>query len=109
MTSPALPRRERNDPPPFDDLKQEVEQLRAENEQLQRAVASHTVVDQAIGALVMMARISPPEGFTVMREVSQHTNTRLSSIAEQIIGHAQGAALPETILAELHAALVRRR
>ncbi|MFJ8470033.1 hypothetical protein [Streptomyces swartbergensis] len=45
----------------------------------------------------------------VLREISQHTNTKLSSIAEQIIKHAQDAALPETILAELHAALARRR
>ncbi|MEU6557115.1 hypothetical protein ABZ915_43785 [Streptomyces sp. NPDC046915] len=45
----------------------------------------------------------------MLREVSQHTNTKLSSIAEQIIKHAQGAALPETVLAELDAALARRR
>ncbi|MGY1584651.1 ANTAR domain-containing protein [Streptomyces sp. MN13] len=87
---------------------QGVEQLRAENEQLQRAVASHAVVDQAIGVLVTMGRIGPEDGFTVLREVSQHTNTKLSSIAEQILKHAQGAALPETVLAELPAALAGR-
>ncbi|WP_229899393.1 ANTAR domain-containing protein [Streptomyces capoamus] len=57
----------------------------------------------------MMARISPEDGFTVLREVSQHTNTKLSSIAEQIIKHAQSAASPETVQAELHAALARTR
>jgi hypothetical protein len=57
----------------------------------------------------MMAGISPADGFTVLREVSQHTNTKLSSIAEQIIKHAHGAGLPETVLSELHAALARRK
>ncbi|MFG2858686.1 ANTAR domain-containing protein [Streptomyces mirabilis] len=109
MASPAFPGREPGVGPRVDDLVQQVEQLGTENEQLQRAVASHAVVDQAIGVLVMMAKISPEDGFTVLREVSQHTNTKLSSIAEQIIKHAQGAGLPETVLSELHAALARRK
>ncbi|MEU7061837.1 ANTAR domain-containing protein [Streptomyces sp. NPDC046197] len=109
MACPAFPGREPGVGPGVDDLVQEVEQLRAENEQLQWAVASHAVVDQAIGVLVMMARISPEDGFTVLREVSQHTNTKLSSIAEQIIKHAQGAGLSETVLSELQAALARRK
>ncbi|MGW7385560.1 ANTAR domain-containing protein [Streptomyces sp. NPDC054794] len=108
MASSALLGREPGAGPRVRDLVQQVEQLRAENEQLQRAVASHAVVDQAIGVLVMMAGISPEDGFTVLREVSQHTNTKLSSIAEQIIKHAQGAGLPETVLSELNAALARR-
>ncbi|MEV5439591.1 ANTAR domain-containing protein [Streptomyces sp. NPDC052682] len=116
MTSPALPGREPGADPRVDDLVQEVkqlrekvEQLRVENAQLRRAVASHAVVDQAIGVLVMTAKINPEDGFMVLREISQHTNTKLSAIAEQIIEHAQDTALPETILAELHAALTRRR
>ncbi|WP_327714542.1 ANTAR domain-containing protein [Streptomyces sp. NBC_00490] len=109
MASSAFRSREPDVGPRVDDLVQEVAQLRAENEQLHRAVASHAVVDQAIGVLVMMARISPEDGFTVLREVSQHTNTKLSSIAEQVVKHAQGAGLPETVLSELQAALVRRQ
>ncbi|MEU9918346.1 ANTAR domain-containing protein [Streptomyces sp. NPDC051001] len=109
MASSAFRNREPDVGPRVDDLVQDVAQLRAQNEQLLRAIASHAVVDQAIGALVMMARISPEDGFTVLREVSQHTNTKLSSIAEQIIKHAQGAGLPETVMSELQAALVRRR
>lgn len=109
MATSAFRSREPDVGPRVDDLVQEVAQLRAENEQLQRAVASHAVVDQAIGVLVMMARITPEDGFTVLREVSQHTNTKLSSIAEQIIKHAQGAGLPETVLSELQAALIRRQ
>ncbi|MEU6366516.1 ANTAR domain-containing protein [Streptomyces sp. NPDC046931] len=108
MASSAFSGREPGVGPRVHGLVQQVEQLRAENEQLQRAVASHAVVDQAIGVLVMMAGISPEDGFTVLREVSQHTNTKLSSIAEQIIKYAQCASLPETVLSQLHAALTRR-
>ncbi|MFJ8948368.1 ANTAR domain-containing protein [Streptomyces sp. NPDC102395] len=109
MASPAFPDREPGLGSRVHDLVQQVEQLREENEQLHRAVGSHAVVDQAIGVLVMMAGVSPEGGFTVLREVSQRTNTKLSSIAEQIIKHAQGAGLPETVLSELHAALARRK
>ncbi|MET9448967.1 ANTAR domain-containing protein [Streptomyces cinerochromogenes] len=93
----------------IEDLVQEVQRLRAEKEQLQRAVTSHAVVDQAIGVLLTMGTISPDDGFSVLREISQHTNTKLSSIAEQIVKQAQGVALPETVLTQLQAALARRR
>ncbi|MEU6093076.1 ANTAR domain-containing protein [Streptomyces sp. NPDC047085] len=116
MAPPALPGRDPSAGPRVVDLVQQVtqlraqvEQLQAKNAQLERAVTSHAVVDQAIGVLVRMAEVGPQDGFTVLREISQHTNTKLSSIAEQIIKHAQGAALPETVLAELRAALSRRR
>ena len=95
-------------PPRIDDLVHEIEQLRAEKEQLNQAVTSHAAVDQAIGVLLLIGNITPEDGFTVLREVSQRTNTKLSSIAEQIVKHAQGAALPEIVLTELRAALARR-
>ena len=47
MASPTLPGREPSTRPRVDDLEQEVVQLRAENEQLQQAVTSHAIVDQA--------------------------------------------------------------
>nr|WP_067045070.1 ANTAR domain-containing protein [Streptomyces sp. FXJ1.172]WEP00067.1 ANTAR domain-containing protein [Streptomyces sp. FXJ1.172] len=109
MTSAAVSARQPGARPRVDGLAQDVVQLRAENEQLQRAVVSHAVVDHAIGVLVAIGRISPRAGFTVLREVSQHTNTKLSLIAEQIITCTQAAALPGMILAELHAAFARRR
>jgi hypothetical protein len=52
-------------------------------------------------------RVSPVDGFAVLREVSQNTNIKLSSIAEHIVKHAQGVALPDPVLAELRAALAR--
>jgi hypothetical protein len=89
-------------------LRHEVERLREENDQLGEALVSHTVVDQAIGVLTVLGQIAPWDGFTVLREVSQHTNTKLSTVAEHVLKHAQGAALPDELLTELRAALARR-
>ncbi|MFJ4467596.1 ANTAR domain-containing protein [Streptomyces sp. NPDC089424] len=88
-------------------LQAEVERLRAENRQLHEAIGSHAVVDQAIGALTVLGPITAQDGFTVLREVSQHTNTKLAHVAEQVLKHVQGAALPEELHKELQAALVR--
>src|SRR4051812_50218118 len=65
-----------------DELTEELERLRAENRQLQQALASHAVVDQAIGVLTVLGQIPPADGFTVLREISQHTNIKLTQVAE---------------------------
>ncbi|MFF4014495.1 hypothetical protein [Streptomyces sp. NPDC001843] len=43
----------------------------------------------------------------MLREISQHTNIKLSVIAEKLIQHGLGAALPDPITGELHAAIAR--
>ncbi|GGQ78404.1 ANTAR domain-containing protein [Streptomyces flaveolus] len=90
-----------------DELVKELQRVRAENRQLKQALSSHALVDQAIGVLTALGQISPSDGFTVLREISQHTNVRLSVVAEHLLKHAQGAALPDLLLGELHAALAR--
>ncbi|MGA5041977.1 ANTAR domain-containing protein [Streptomyces capoamus] len=60
---------------------------------------------QLRGSVTGLGRISPDDGFTVLREISQHTNIRLSTVAEHVLRHAQGAALPNFLLEELRAAL----
>lgn len=88
-------------------LQAEVERLRTENRQLRQAIPAHAVIDQAIGVLTTLGQITPHDGFAVLREVSQHTNIKLSQIAEEILKHAQGAPLPEVLLGELHTAVAR--
>ncbi|MEU8793684.1 ANTAR domain-containing protein [Streptomyces sp. NPDC048643] len=88
-------------------LSAELERLQAEIRQLRQTVTAHAVVDRAIGALTVLGRIDPEDGFTVLREVSQRTNTKLALIAEQILKHAQGQALPGYLRHELRAALAR--
>jgi hypothetical protein len=85
----------------------ELERLRTENRQLRQALASHAMVDQPIGVLVILGHVHPDDGFTVLREVSQHTNIKLSAVAEHVLKHAQGAALPDLLTGELHTALAR--
>ncbi|MGF0175986.1 ANTAR domain-containing protein [Streptomyces sp. Marseille-Q5077] len=117
MTSTRAPLDERmapsTDPKPTpataaaESLQAEVERLRTENQQLRQAIPAHAVVDQAIGVLTALVQITPNDGFTVLREVSQHTNIKLHQVAEETLKHAQGAPLPEVLLSELHAALTR--
>ncbi|GGX73051.1 ANTAR domain-containing protein [Streptomyces minutiscleroticus] len=91
------------------DLVREVERLSVENAQLQRAVTSHAQVDQAIGALVVLAEISPADAWDVLRDVSQRTNTKLHTIAGLVLEFAQGCPLPGTVREALRDALARRR
>ncbi|MEU6403268.1 ANTAR domain-containing protein [Streptomyces sp. NPDC046985] len=89
------------------DLAVEHERLHEEIEQLRRAVTSHAVIDQAIGAVVAFARIPPDDAWRVLRDVSQRTNTKVRTIAERVLKFAQGGALSDTELEELRHALDR--
>ncbi|MFE9454583.1 ANTAR domain-containing protein [Streptomyces sp. NPDC006739] len=106
MTSTPQPRPQLT-PASADELAAELGRVRAENRQLQQALVSHAVIDQAIGVLTVLAQIAPRDGFTVLREVSQHTNTKLTQVAEEVLKHGQGAALPDVLLGQLQAALAR--
>ncbi|WSQ14971.1 ANTAR domain-containing protein [Streptomyces sp. NBC_01231] len=85
-----------------------VARLEQENAQLRYAVDSHALVDQAIGVLVAAHRLPPSAGFEVLREVSQHTNIKLHTVAETLIAWALGQPLPEPVGQELDAAVQRR-
>ncbi|AYN43034.1 ANTAR domain-containing protein [Streptomyces dangxiongensis] len=91
------------------DLVTEHHRLQEENEQLRRAVTSHAVIDQAIGVVVTLGRMAPEGAWRALRDVSQRTNTKLRTVAEHILDHAQGGPLPESERAELEKAIVRHR
>ncbi|MEU6543214.1 ANTAR domain-containing protein [Streptomyces sp. NPDC046859] len=82
--------------------------LEQENAQLRHAVDSHATVDQAIGVLIAIHQLAPAVGFEVLREVSQHTNTKLHTVAETVIAWALGTPLPEPVAQVLDAAVQRR-
>ncbi|MGW5658060.1 ANTAR domain-containing protein [Streptomyces humi] len=91
------------------ELAVEQERLETRNAQLRQAVTSHAVVDQAIGAVVACGRIPPEQAWHVLREVSQRTNTRLRTVAEHVLEHVQGIAVPDFDPAELERAVGRYR
>ncbi|KAB1138990.1 ANTAR domain-containing protein [Streptomyces luteolifulvus] len=82
-------------------------ELQEEVEQLKEAVSSHAVVDQAIGMLVALGRVTPDQGWEVLKEVSQHTNIKLRNVAELILVWGRTGDMPPTVGAELEATLDR--
>ncbi|MEU0335586.1 ANTAR domain-containing protein [Streptomyces sp. NPDC006193] len=81
--------------------------LQAEVEQLKEAMVSHAVVDQAIGMVVALGRVTPDLGWQVLKEVSQHTNIKLRNIAELILVWGRRGDIPPEVRAELEDALDR--
>ncbi|WP_329528852.1 ANTAR domain-containing protein [Streptomyces sp. NBC_01462] len=104
----TLPRDRCTQPcPPEGEREGSLARLKAENAQLRQAVESHAAVDRAIGVLIALHRCSAVGGWEVLREVSQHTNTRLRDVADTIIGWTQGHPLPDIVRVALEDALRR--
>ncbi|MBL1082271.1 ANTAR domain-containing protein [Streptomyces actinomycinicus] len=87
------------------DLALRIDQLQREIAQLQEAVVSHAVIDQAIGVVISLGGLRPDQGFEVLRTVSQRTNTKLRDIAEQIVGWVHSERLAEDVRQALETAL----
>ncbi|MEV7081985.1 ANTAR domain-containing protein [Streptomyces sp. NPDC093516] len=92
---------------PTDGGSERILALEEEVRQLKEAVVSHAVVDQAIGMVVALGRISPDQGWHVLKEVSQHTNIKLRNVAELILVWGRTGLMPEEIRAALEDALDR--
>ncbi|GEJ99748.1 ANTAR domain-containing protein [Streptomyces sp. 1-11] len=90
-------------------LLNKISELQTETSQLQEAVVSHTVVDQAIGVGITVGGLHPEQGFQVLREVSQHRNTKLRQVSERIVDWVHGKQLPDEIHTALNKALARAR
>ncbi|WNM32853.1 ANTAR domain-containing protein [Streptomyces sp. Li-HN-5-11] len=96
-----------NEPDDPNDQSERVFALQHEAEQLKQAVASHAVVDQAIGMMVALGRISPDQGWAVLKDVSQHTNIKLRNVAELILIWGRKGDIPSDIRMALEEALDR--
>ncbi len=53
--------------------------------QLEEAIASRAVIEQAKGAVAVVRRITPDEAFTVLRKVSQESNVKLREVAARTL------------------------
>ncbi|MFE0811142.1 ANTAR domain-containing protein [Streptomyces sp. NPDC058794] len=82
-------------------------ELQEQVRQLKEAVVSHAVVDQAIGMVVVLGRVTPDQGWIVLKEVSQHTNIKLRNVAEMILIWGRAGVMPPEIRAALEEALDR--
>ncbi|ATL25150.1 ANTAR domain-containing protein [Streptomyces formicae] len=92
-----------------EEVAEEVAELKEEVAQLQQAVQSHAIVDQAIGLLVGLGQITPAEAWDALREVSMNTNTKLREVAETLIDWGCSGVLPGDIRAELEHRLMQQR
>jgi AmiR/NasT family two-component response regulator len=63
----------------------EIKQLQTKVAQLERAVYSHAVIDQAIGVIVAVGRLTPAESWDLLCETSMCTNTKLRHVAELVV------------------------
>ncbi|MFF2997995.1 ANTAR domain-containing protein [Streptomyces sp. NPDC057950] len=88
-------------PSDFEASADEVLRLEDENLQLKQAVRSHAVVDQAIGVVLAVGRLTPDQGWDTLRSISQNTNVKLRHVAELIVEWARTGQLPSEIRGQL--------
>ena len=87
----------------------EAEELRVEVVQLKRAMLTRPVIDLARGVLMASFSLSPEDAWSVLVDVSQHTNTKLHQLAEDLVGSVNGAPLPEPLRQRISTAVAEIR
>ncbi|MGW2813625.1 ANTAR domain-containing protein [Streptomyces sp. NPDC001415] len=79
--------------------------LRLELGQLRRAMESRGTIDLARGILMAAFALTPDDAWRVLVATSQHTNTKLRCLAEQVVVSTRGTPLPEPVRKHLSAAV----
>ncbi|MBB1244705.1 ANTAR domain-containing protein [Streptomyces durbertensis] len=77
--------------------------------QLEQAVESHAVIDQAVGVVMALGGCGCEEAFRILRDTSQDTNTKLRLLAEEVTGWAEHGAMDRRLAQALSTRLPRRR
>ncbi|WP_369250625.1 ANTAR domain-containing protein [Streptomyces sp. R41] len=85
----------------------EILELRAEIEQLGKALASRAVIDQARGMVMALAPCSSERAWDLLVDVSQHCNVKLRDVAAALVATTKDEALPEQLRRELRRGLRR--
>ncbi|MFB1041986.1 ANTAR domain-containing response regulator [Streptomyces chrestomyceticus] len=86
-----------------------VDELRAENAQLRQALDSRPVIDQARGILMATESCTAEQAWDILRQTSQHTNTKVYEVAGEVVASATGAVVPGPVRTQLQAAVDRHR
>ncbi|WP_257584183.1 ANTAR domain-containing protein [Streptomyces sp. TLI_146] len=89
------------------DLVAEVLELRSENVELNKALSSRAVIDQARGMVMALAPCSSAPAWGLLVEVSQHCNVKLREVAAALVATTEGEPLPRQMQRELRRALRR--
>ncbi|MFI9809565.1 ANTAR domain-containing protein [Streptomyces sp. NPDC052301] len=64
-------------------------------------------IDQATGVVIALEGLCPEQGCAVLKEVSQRTDVKLRTVAEQMVTAVRGGRLPDETRRALGTALSR--
>ncbi|WP_328419179.1 ANTAR domain-containing protein [Streptomyces sp. NBC_00443] len=78
-----------------------IPELESKVGQLEHTVESHAVIDQAMGVLIAVGRLSAAEAWDVLRETSMSTNIKLRHVAELVVTWGATGHLATDIRSEL--------
>ncbi|MYT75531.1 MULTISPECIES: ANTAR domain-containing protein [unclassified Streptomyces] len=76
---------------------------------LRREMSSHAGIDQAVGVILTMGRMTPAEALDALREVSASTGVRADRLARMLIDFPRTGTLPAAVRQELERQVVLRR
>ncbi|MER5436010.1 ANTAR domain-containing protein [Streptomyces sp. NPDC002588] len=94
--------RDGDDPDALQDLRVEVVQLR-------RAMQTRPVIDLARGILMASFALSAEDAWRVLVEASQHTNTKLHHLAQELVSAVHGAPPADAVQEQVAAAVAKVR
>lgn len=80
--------------PPRAESQDEVERLKAAVQQLEHALASRVLVEQAIGVLTDRWRVPPRDAFEHLRRVTRSRGLRIHELARMVVDSCTNAAVP---------------
>jgi GAF domain-containing protein len=63
-------------------------------EQLEQALATRSVIDQAVGILMAQQRCTADQAFALLRKHSQNNNLKLRTVAERMVAKVSGRPVP---------------
>ncbi|MFG1665479.1 ANTAR domain-containing protein [Streptomyces sp. Y7] len=84
-----------------------VQDLRIEVAQLRRAMQTRPTIDLARGILMASFGLSSEDAWTVLVEASQNTNTKLHTLADELVAAVRGGPLPGAVREQLSSAVAK--
>ncbi|MFJ8142744.1 ANTAR domain-containing protein [Streptomyces sp. NPDC096013] len=85
----------------------DAEELRVEAVQLKRAMLTRPIIDLARGILMASYSLGPEDAWSVLVDASQHTNTKLHQLAEQLVGSVTGPPLSDQVQRQISRAVAQ--